>query len=161
MDSGALSIHAEGVILTGGQDQGCLLYCPADTASSSSPGVASALEFWQIVRWVLGTTIYVLENCIDHATVCDAYRYAASILSHMHSILHWATCQFCLEAFVLTLSLFSDLHLQLSMKIHASVCIIRHHMLQTSHFQSVKCVKCVKFCCCIVSILDLMASAGR
>ena len=51
MESGALSVYAEGVTLTGGQDRGCLLHCPAEGASPSSPAhVTSALEFWQVIR---------------------------------------------------------------------------------------------------------------
>ena len=49
MDAGALCTHAEGVTLTGGQDRGCLLHCPASSPSSSSH-VTSAVEFWQVIR---------------------------------------------------------------------------------------------------------------
>lgn len=53
MDAGALSTHAEGVTLTGGQDRGCLLHCPAGGPSSTSPSqphITSAVEFWQVTR---------------------------------------------------------------------------------------------------------------
>ncbi|KAL0044023.1 hypothetical protein WJX82_003156 [Trebouxia sp. C0006] len=49
MDSGALSIHAEGVTLTGGQDRGCLLHCPA-SGSSSSSRITPSIQFRQVTR---------------------------------------------------------------------------------------------------------------
>lgn len=48
MDSGAVSIRAEGVTLTGGQHRGCLLHCPAGGASSSK--ISPAIEFRQVAR---------------------------------------------------------------------------------------------------------------
>ncbi len=50
MDTGAVSINAEGVTLTGGQDRGCLLHCPAGGSSSSS-GITPFIQFRQVTRY--------------------------------------------------------------------------------------------------------------